>query len=183
MSKKGVRRRRHTPMKRPMWSETIAWRLHICSFASIHTSLCQEAFMFPSCVPAIGFGPGVQHMLAGTCIMSQHCAWRARTSPRPLSQQWPMRSNVLRSLDLCTLGQSESRDSLLVLVLHQSLHGTVGIITDLCKAQRKVITMPLLNQGAIGARCAAMWISGHTWPWQSVLLNSTQSFWLVLIKR
>ncbi len=38
----------------------------------------------------------------------------------PAMQQWPMRTDLFECLGVCTDGQYESRDSLLVLVPHSS---------------------------------------------------------------
>ncbi len=69
-------------------------------------------------------------------------------------------TDLFQCLGLCTDGQYESRDSVLVFVPHQCPH---GIIKELWKAQPVAIKMqtlknavPLINQGPTGAKCAAM---------------------------
>ncbi len=44
-------------------------------------------------------------------------------------------NDFLQCLALCTEGQCESRDSLLVLLPYQNPHGTVRVIKESCKAQ------------------------------------------------
>ena len=66
-----------------------------------------------------------------------------------------MRMNLIPCLGLCTNGQYESRDNSVVLVPHQSLHGSLRIINELCQAPIKVWAIekavPLIHEGTIGA--------------------------------
>ncbi len=64
---------------------------------------------------------------------------RENETLHPLGQQWPMRTNLFYCLGLCTKGQYDSRDSLLVLVPRSKPHGTVHIIKELCKFELEAI--------------------------------------------